>query len=260
MRPVQFILYRPFLFIAFTKLVCYITFSGYPPYGDEPMKLDTETRIVTFESKPCYGCSENGISTGKRFANEWQPCSECHGTGRGKRGGRNGCQKCNGMGKIIVQTSRLEICPNCNGTGKQPENNCDDIPAGWWQSFTFKVYRQERNQTYNEYLLGVGCVYSCTDYGTATGMTDEAIIAKVKSEEDGHFLQLCKVANKENRLADHIGIFVNRQGFSVRAVYESDATDTKRIIARERGKDEGFRFGTAIARNGGNGTLGAIYK
>lgn len=91
-------------------------------------------------------------------------------------------------------------------------------------------------------------------------MTDEAIIAKVKSEEDGHFLQLCKVANKENRLADHIGIFVNRQGFSVRAVYESDATDTKRIIARERGKDEGFRFGTAIARNGGNGTLGAIYK
>ena len=34
------------------------------------MKFDTETRIVTFESKPCYGCSENGISSGKRFANE----------------------------------------------------------------------------------------------------------------------------------------------------------------------------------------------
>lgn len=91
-------------------------------------------------------------------------------------------------------------------------------------------------------------------------MTDEALIAKIKSEEDGHFLQLCKIANKENRLADHIGIFVNRQGFSVRAVYESDATDAKRTIARERGKSEGFQVGAKIARNGGNGTLGAIYR
>jgi hypothetical protein len=91
-------------------------------------------------------------------------------------------------------------------------------------------------------------------------MSDETVIAEIKNEKGGDFLQLCKIANKENQLADHIGIFINRNGYSVRAVYESDAADAKRIIASERGKDEGFRVGTAIARNGGNGTLGAIYR
>jgi hypothetical protein len=223
------------------------------------MRLDSETHTVILESKPCWGCSENG-STGKRYANEWQTCRECHGTGRGKRGGRRGCQKCHGTGEIIVQTQQLETCPNCHGTGHEPENNCDAIPPEWWESFTFKVYRQERNQTYNEYLLGIGCVYSCTDYGAAAGMSDEALIDKVKGEE--RYTQLCKVANKENRLADHIGIFVNRGGYSVRPVYDSDATDAKQTIARERDVDEGFRVGVgvAMARAGGNGTLGAIYK
>lgn len=220
------------------------------------MKLDLENRTVILESKPCYGCD----GTGKRFANEWQECPECHGTGRGKRGGQSGCKQCHGARRIIAPTDKIETCPNCNGTGKMPENNCDCVPSAWWNLFTFKVYRQQRKQTYNEYLLGLGCVYSCTDYGTAASMSDEAVISKIKSEENGHFLQLCKIANKENKLADHIGIFINENGYSVRPVYESDGSDAKQLIARECGKDEGFQVGTAIARDGGNGTLGAIYK
>ncbi len=220
------------------------------------MKLDLENRTVILESKPCYGCD----GTGKRFANEWQVCPDCNGTGNGKRGGRNGCRKCSGMGKNIVVTKRLETCPNCNGTGNMPENRSDCVPPEWWNLFTFKVYRQERKQTYNEYLLGIGCVYSCTDYGTAARMSDETVIAEIKNEKGGDFLQLCKIANKENKLADHIGIFINENGYSVRPVYDSDGSDAKQTIARERGKDEGFRVGTAIARNGGNGTLGAIYR
>jgi hypothetical protein len=88
--------------------------------------------------------------------------------------------------------------------------------------------------------------------------TDEAIIAKVRTEE--RYTQLIKVANRENQLCDHIGIFVNRDGYSVRAIFSPDGQDAIETIAHERGKDEGLRVGVSIARNGGNGTLGAIYK
>ena len=206
---------------------------------------------VILETRACVWCDGTGQAA-KQVV-----CSACKGTGNGIHGGRSGCRKCSGMGHVYSRTI-TETCTLCNGSGQVPENNCDSMPNEWWPDFQFRVYRQDRKQTYNEYLLAHGCVYSCTDYGTAAESTDEAIIAKVKSEE--RFTQLIKVADSENRLCDHIGIFVNRDGYSVRAIFSPDGQDAIETIAHERGKDEGLRVGVSIARNGGNGTLGAIYK
>ena len=213
--------------------------------------MKRDGKKVTLEMVSCTWCHGTGTAAALVL------CPNCEGTGRGPRGGENGCRKCNGMRKVYSHTL-TETCTSCNGAGQVPETNCDTMPAEWWSAFDFRVYRQDRAQTYNEYLLAHGCVYSCTDYGAAAGMSDDAIIAKVKDEE--RFTQLTKVANKDNILCNHIGIFINRDGYSVRAVYDLDGSDALYILGRERGKEDGLRVGNAIAQAGGNGTMGAIYK
>jgi hypothetical protein len=131
------------------------------------------------------------------------------------------------------------------------------MPNAWWAEFDFRVYRQDRGISYNESLLGRGCVYSCVDYGRAYDAPDDtAVLASVRAHT---FIQLTKVAHA-GRLCDHIGIFVNRGGYSVRACYLPDGQDAAAMIALERGKAEGFAVGERLAQAGSNGTLGAIYR
>ena len=211
------------------------------------MRLDGNK--VTLETKECISCQGTG-----RAAKQI-PCPACKGTGRGIKGGKNGCRKCSGF-KTAYSSTETVTCGGCEGTGKRPENDCDSMPDEWFASMPFRVYRHNREQTYNEYLLGIGCVYSCTDYGRAYAATDDKVIAEVSSHT---FVQLCKVA-RNLTLCDHIGIFVNRDGYSVRAVYLPDAKDALTVIANERGKDDGFQTGSRLASEGLNGTIGAIYK
>jgi hypothetical protein len=213
------------------------------------MKLSEDKKTVILEKKPCVWCDGTGLSA------KQVPCYTCKGTGRGPRGGKGGCRKCSGFGHVYSPTEK-ETCTGCMGEKMVPENDCDSMPDEWWHNMTFKVYRQDRDQTYNEFLLAHNCVFSCSDYGKAAGASDESIIESVRKET---YVQLCKVA-RDLKFCDHVGIFVNRGGYSVRAVFGSDASETLKTIASERGIDEGMAVGNAIAAAGGNGTMGAIYK
>ena len=166
-----------------------------------------------------------------------------------------GCRKCHGFKTTYSDTENV-TCSACNGTAIVPENDCDTMPDKMYLGLPFKVYRHNRELTYGESLLGWGCVYSCTDYGCAYGSTDESVIADVRSH---NHVQLCKVA-KNLVLCDHVGIFIARDGYSVRAVYRPDGLDAITTIAHERPYSEGIAVGQAIYNAGGNGTLGAIYR
>jgi len=74
----------------------------------------------------------------------------------------------------------------------------------------------------NESLLGFGCVYSITDYGEHKKFTDNELIDKVRDSES--FIQACKIAKDDGTLCDHVGIFCNNNGYSVRPVYNEDST------------------------------------
>ena len=76
--------------------------------------------------------------------------------------------------------------------------------------------RSERPQTINERLLGSGMVYSCTDYGDHKQMTDDELIAKVKQTTS---VQATKISDKDDNVAEHIGIFTNQYGYSVIPVF-----------------------------------------
>lgn len=183
-------------------------------------------------------------------------CPVCNGTGNGKRGGRGGCRQCNGMKSVYSRTENV-TCSLCKGSARIPETSCDTMPDAMYLALPFKVYRHKRELTYAESLLAWNCVYSCSDYGRSYGASDESVLADVRSH--GH-VQLCKVANKSLELCDHVGIFIAANGYSVRAVFQADGLDALKTIASERSYSDGMATGNRIWADGGNGTLGAIYK
>jgi len=168
------------------------------------------------------------------------------------------CPKCGtrvgGTNHQYVDTGTDNPCPSCGGTGRRNESLCGTYTtAELWRSLPFRVYRQDRAISWNESFLGYGCVYSCADYGRAWAAEDSATLAAVREGDGRH--QLIKVVRESDmRLCDHIGIFLNRGGYSVRAVWGDPAPIAHRA-ASELSEDEGRIAGGRIAALGGNGTL-----
>jgi hypothetical protein len=148
-----------------------------------------------------------------------------------------------------MDTGRMIPCPTCDGKGIVPENICDTADA-IYLALPFKVYRQDRTASWNENHLGAGCVYSSCDYGAAWNANDDAgLIEKVKAQG---FVQATKFARDDGTVANHIGIFVTRGGYSVRAVFTMAETLTR--IAKEPDETTARIVGGALAGAGMNGT------
>jgi len=173
------------------------------------MKLENGKLVM--ERKDCHWCDQ-GKRPGKA------KCGTCDGTGKGKRGKVRGCRTCYGN-KTVPDFNNTVACDLCGGSwqGSQEETLYDYLPESVWQGLAFKVYRNAVPMTFNEQYVGVGCVFSSTDYGDAWKGTDEAVIAEVK-EHTSH--QACKVAREDGTLCNHVGIFVMPGGYAVRAVWE----------------------------------------
>lgn len=209
------------------------------------MRIDDGT--IVLETRPCYGCDGSGTIASRT------KCVACYGSGNGPRGGRGGCRKCHGSG-IGHDHDNRATCISCDGIGQRPEDLCDRVNDEDMQAFTLSVYRSDRAQSWNEAHMGHGCVYSCTDYGEHARMTDDELIARVRRSLKG--VQATKIANRAMQVCDHIGIFCNDNGYSVRAVFES-AAEVERDAASELTVAEGSLFGQMIFAEGGNGTMAA---
>lgn len=159
--------------------------------------------------KNCH-CGDGTVST--RVT-----CKECRGSGNGKRGGRGGCKKCYGSGSTYDHDNR-SVCPQCNGNFKdhENENSCDYLPDGVFAKLDVRVY-YTNTMTIGESLLGLGCVYSCGDYGDAwKNRNDEKLIAEVRRQSG---VQATKIVDKDNNVCDHIGVFVSERGYAVKPVF-----------------------------------------
>ena len=208
-----------------------------------------------------------------RIVLETRACSDCHGEitkqyyrscpryGRAVKDlpGRK-CPDCgatNKHGHTSLPDGAPQTCKSCHGSGVQAETATDYLPYGLWPALTFRVYRSNRQQTYNEYLLAFGCVYAVTDYGDHAKLTDEQLIAKVRDDKTT-CCQACSITRSYEDLTvcDHIGIFCSNNGYSVRKVFVDAPPD----LSRERSKADGFAVGTAVAAHGGNGTMAGIFK
>lgn len=196
---------------------------------------------IILERRECWQCR------GTRKVNEWIPCTACKGTG--KKGARL-CLTCKPQASFkrgFVLSIDTGVCQGCTD-GTQAENFGESIPLSVWESLPIKVYRSDRQQTYGEYLLAVGCLWSSTDYGEHKKLTDEQLIAKVRSNGFG-IPQASKVCTPEGVLCDHIGIFTNHNGYTPKAVFDTPVAPNGLSVER------GIAVGERLASEGLNGTL-----
>lgn len=215
--------------------------------------------IVILGTRDCRSCISTPGTQSKRI-----PCPTCHGSGNGARGGRGGCKKCYGSGNVYDQINRVP-CVTCDGNyhNAATEDITDYLPASVVSSLPIRVYRSDRRNSWNESNLALGCVYSSTDYGDAAKMTDAEVIAKVSGTVDGYSgmgrVQACKLVNRDDStLCDHVGVFVTRDGYSVRAVFAPNGGESvAKDAASELTHDEATVYGGAVYGAGGNGTMAA---
>jgi RecJ-like exonuclease len=212
-----------------------------------------ENNRLILERTTCHSCH------GTRRVNDWVKCESCNGTGKGSN--RRSCKECGGnLNNSLIRGKKLAIgikeCTACDLDGTVPESQYDAMPDSFWQALTFKVYRSERHQTFAESLLGVG-VYSTTDYGRHQSQTDEQLIEEIRKHT---YIQAVKVTNKELNFCDHIGIFCNRNGYSVIPVY-GKPEETQSDLESQLTAGQGIAIGTRLAGEGLNGTLlAAVYR
>jgi hypothetical protein len=172
------------------------------------MKIQ-EGRIV-FETTRCHSClfGNPGKVAGKN------PCSECQGTGKGKRGKVGGCNKCYGY-RTEPDFVNLKECSVCSGSGRVPETITDCIPDEIVKSLPLEIIRTDRRATWQEEYLPIGLLYSCIDYGTLASLDDTRAIEKVRAEL--HSVQACKVV-QDDRLCHALQVIVRTNGYAVQAV------------------------------------------
>ena len=190
------------------------------------MKLDKEKRVVTLEKRECFSCNGEGKKK------ELKRCPRCERNQHGKA-----CQHCGSKSKYshrFLDTGQMIECSSCKGTGQVDEGTCDYIPnellVEIYNITPIIIYRQPgRALSWSEEHMGLGCLYSCVDYGRSHKLPDGALLDDVKS----HSVQLTKIAKDGVSLCDHIGVFVGAEGYSVRACWRKDGLDAKVKIANE---------------------------
>lgn len=186
----------------------------------------------------CF-CALNPEIAGKERLFKFKDCSACKGSGKK---GRGNCQSCNASynqscryqfnyppaGKLTDHSNfDLIPCRQCNGNweGTKEGSITDHLPAEIMASFEVKVYgNKTREASWNEEHLALGCLYSCSGLSWKHTTIEKEVESVKKSILNG--TQACKVAKDDGTLADHIGIFLNDYGYSVRAVYSLKETAT----------------------------------
>jgi hypothetical protein len=137
------------------------------------------------------------------------------------------------------------------------ETRYDYLPKDILETIPLLLVRQDRGATFNESLLGLGCLWSSIDYGRAWKTPEDQFLTQVRQEIDKHgSVQACHVVDGQDQLPPAIGVFVHRDGYSLRAMTQ----DSVLKIARERGYAEGMAVGMLVYRLGGHGTLAGVYR
>jgi hypothetical protein len=182
----------------------------------QEMKI-LENKII-LEPTCCTWCG----GTGKK--DEYVNCPNQYKTVMGFKDRK--CPICGATrkdGHHQIQTGKMVTCGSCDGAGIKMEDRYDFITREIWQSLPFKVFRSGREQTWGESYLGTS-LGSCTDYGRYKTLTDEQIIAKVRTEHS--FGQVVAIADENLHVAEFIGIFCSDNGYSLLAVKNGKVLDT----------------------------------
>lgn len=210
------------------------------------MLYNPATRTLTLARKNCHGCYGSGTTATKIS------CPTCKGTGRGPRGGRGKCLNCFGSGHSWDHENRA-ICQRCDGINPdkhEAEDWTDRVPAEALNALAVEYVTQDRAGTFNEGFLGLGSLWSCTDYGRAwdalTGPNGPRnvvpFLAKVVKELLDGGTQACKLLPKDydrksqtQTLPAGVIVQVHRNGYVV-IVDPREYSETAKLAALLTGR------------------------
>lgn len=141
------------------------------------------------------------------------------------------CYLCKGTCLVRTFTIMRE-CFTCHGFGGFPavgepiprEQRCCHMPVDyiedWLDELTIEVVGgADRAQSWNEHNLGIGCLWSVTDYGEWQQGTEEQLTEEVREDiRTRHHPQFTSTFSdrEAGRVADTLLIVTNRSGYSVR--------------------------------------------
>jgi hypothetical protein len=127
------------------------------------------------------------------------------------------------------------------------------------RALPIRIRRSNRGLSWNEQHLGLGALWSTTDYGDHQKLSDEELENKVRDEMVRGLHQLVNLVaaskddNTTGTLCDGIVVDCGHNGYSVRAYWGN----TVMVAPDTRSEDSGLGFGMEVYNNGGNGTLAA---
>jgi RecJ-like exonuclease len=192
----------------------------------------------------CDTCKGEG-KIAREDAGETRACFGCNGFGKRKDGGWGGayksqemadrhgrtCRSCNGFGTWTAPDA--DNCHHCfynvgrdvavahaGDTLPVTIGHCSSVPrdiatalVSEWDIIPIRV---DRGMTWGESYLGLGSIYSVTDYGAAWSQTDAEVIARVKeSLTDASSLQWTKIMNSDRVITRTIAVKITRGGYNV---------------------------------------------
>lgn len=147
------------------------------------------------------------------------------------------CTRCEGSGRVLDAPDPTTRCWSCKGRPDRiPANipevlppadefgDTDFVPRDLGQeladSFGYVVVREDRAGTWEEHNLGLGGIWSSTDYGEAWRQGDDTLLAaKVHEHIAESPGQWCKFYDRTSRKkAEFIVIRLHRHGYVPMAV------------------------------------------
>jgi hypothetical protein len=126
-------------------------------------------------------------------------------------------------------------CKSCDGTAEELATSSESVPSEVMAQITptympVRVYARPGGLSIGERLLGIMpsdsrlvrfALMSVTDYGagaSAYAADAEAWLAQVTAKIVGERAQACKLADESGLVADHWGVFLASNGYTISAV------------------------------------------
>jgi hypothetical protein len=139
-------------------------------------------------------------------------CKTCDGTGVTVWPDTTPCYDCSHSGVIVLDAHVGEVLPDSVG-------RCDHLPgavaATLAAEWDIVAVREDRGQSWGESYLGLGSIWSCTDYGRSWAADDSVTLRHVRAELAERGTQWLNVLDPGRRILPTIVVKITRNGYSV---------------------------------------------
>lgn len=175
------------------------------------------------ETRACFSC--NGfLKTRGAYGSAYKtqamadrhgvPCRSCKGTGTWTAPDFDTCYSCHynpGLDVAVIHPG--DTLPEPIGRCSSVSREIAASLAAAWEIIPVRI---DRGMTWGESYLGLGSIWSTTDYGAAWQQTDVEVVARVReSLGDTGSLQWVKIMNSDRVITRRIAVKITRGGYSV---------------------------------------------